>query len=322
MAGRIATLSAALLSAALVAGLAAAGPASVRLRIAPASIKRGQALSIAVGVSPAGVVCRGSAEAAAGARLLAPRRAVRGFASWVFRTTGSTALGRWDVGVACGAAGTARGHFTVRRAAPPAPAPPPVVPARVVVEKSGFSTELPLGPGDDTFAGYGLVLHNVSPDEDAVGVEILLNFVDAGGLILDSATANLHAIPAGATYYFGGLATFRGTPATMQVVSVRISTRQKKSIPGLPPVSNLRVVEDFQTEVLGELANPYSRTLSDIARITVVCFDGVGNVIGGGDTFPPAALPPGARAAFSVTVYGPPASRVASVQASVEPELE
>jgi len=40
------------------------------------------------------------------------------------------------------------------------------------------------------------------------------------------------------------------------------------------------------------------------------------------DTFPPAALPPGALAAFGVTIYGPPASQIASVQASVEPELE
>ena len=132
------------------------------------------------------------------------------------------------------------------------------------------------------------------------------------------------AIPAGATYYGGGEAIYEGAAPARTEVSVRVGSRRAKSAIALPPVSNVRVTEDFLgASVLGEVANPSStKSLSDLARITVVCFDGAGNVIGGGRTYPPTTLPPGGRAAFDASIEGLSASQIASAQVSVEPEYE
>jgi hypothetical protein len=190
----------------------------------------------------------------------------------------------------------------------------------VTVEKSGIAYRV--SSIGSTFAGWGAVLRNVSPDEDALRVELLVNILDASGLILESEAVSFVGIPAGATYFAGGESIFSGIPARIEV-TVRTGARQRKSIPGLPPVSNVRLSEGlFGLEVLGEIANPYAQTLSSIARITYVALDAAGNVIGGGRTYPPTSLPPGARAAFSGDLEGLSASQVARVEVSVEPEVD
>ncbi|MGZ8687396.1 MAG: FxLYD domain-containing protein [Gaiellaceae bacterium] len=189
--------------------------------------------------------------------------------------------------------------------------------------KSGIASRLS-GIGS-MFSGYGIQLQNVSPDEDALDVEVVVNILDASGLILKSESDTYAAIPAGATYYAGGEAiSSSGTPSRLEV-TVKVGARQKKSIPALPVVSNVRIVdtEYFGPEILGEIQNPYTKTLSSLARITFVCFDAGGNVIGGGYGYPETALPPGGRVAFDLRPEGGlTASQIASVQVSVEPELE
>jgi hypothetical protein len=104
-----------------------------------------------------------------------------------------------------------------------------------------------------------------------------------------------------------------------------VGERRKKSPVSLPQVSNVRVQDFFgQPQVLGEVANSStSKTLSSLARITFVCLDGAGNVLGGGLTYPPAGLPPGGRGGFSSLVEGAlVASQIASVQVSVEPDFD
>lgn len=106
-------------------------------------------------------------------------------------------------------------------------------------------------------------------------------------------------------------------------ITAQVQERAKKSII-LPPISNLRVGTDVfgSARVFGEFSNPYTRTMSSFARITVVVFDGTGTVIGGGFTFPDASVPPGGRIGFDTGVGGLTAGQIASVQASVEPEVE
>jgi hypothetical protein len=146
-----------------------------------------------------------------------------------------------------------------------------------------------------TFAGYGIVLQNVSPDEDALRVTVLVNIVDAGGRMLKSESDTYEAIPAGATYSAGGESIFGGTPARLEITTT-VGQRQKRS-PSLvlPPVSNLRVTSDFLgANAVGEVANPSTtKSLSGLARITFVCLDASGNVIGGGFTYPASAVPTG-----------------------------
>lgn len=130
-------------------------------------------------------------------------------------------------------------------------------------------------------------------------------------------------IPANITYYAGGDSIYSGTAARLEI-TVTTADHRKKAAVALPAVSNLRAESDFLgTNVVGEVANTSpSQTLSSLARITVVCFDSAENVIAGGSSFPPAALWPGGRAGFTVSVDSPTASQIASVQASVEPEYD
>jgi hypothetical protein len=100
-------------------------------------------------------------------------------------------------------------------------------------------------------------------------------------------------------------------------------SRASKTIPGLPPVSNVRVEDDFSgATVRGEFMNAYRQTMSSVARITCVCFDAAGNVIGGGYTYPAASVPPGGRLGFDHSVEGLRASQISAVQVSIEPEVE
>jgi hypothetical protein len=187
------------------------------------------------------------------------------------------------------------------------------------VEKAGIASRL--SSIGSTFAGYGIVLRNISPDEDAINVDVTVNILDASGLILETEVDNYIAVPAGTTYYAGGESIFNGQPARLEV-RVQTRQRQRKSIPGLPTVQNVRVTEGFLgAELSGELANPYSRPLSSLARITFVCLDAAGNAIGGGYTYPETDVPPGARIGFNTFIEGLSASQISSVQVSVEPEV-
>src|SRR5581483_2696990 len=198
------------------------------------------------------------------------------------------------------------GHLRKRTAVPPrpkpapAPAPPQPIAAKVLADKAGVSSRY--SSIGSTFAGYGVVLRNVSPDEDALRVSVLANVLDAAGRILASDSQDIVGIPAGATYYVGGDVIYSSaTPAVSLETSVQVGGRHSKSIGALPPIANLRWTSGSSgAEVDGEFSNPYTRTMSDLARIGVVCFDASGNVIGGDRTYPPAQLPPGGRAGFSV----------------------
>jgi hypothetical protein len=196
-----------------------------------------------------------------------------------------------------------------------------VIPANVVVEKSGIAARL--SSIGSWFGGFGIVLRNVSPDEDALDVQVTVNILDAGGRIVKTEVEYFIAIPAGMTYYAGGETIYEGAQPARLEVRTSVRERQKKSIPALPTVQNVRVTEGFLgAELAGEVVNPYTRPLSDLARITFACFDAAGNVIGGGYTFSDADVPPGSRIGFDTFIEGLSAAQIASVQVSVEPEVE
>jgi hypothetical protein len=223
-------------------------------------------------------------------------------------------LGKWTITAVCGRAGAATTSFMVT---PRAVAPQPV-PARVVVDKSGFSYA-------DTFSSrsmsLGVVLRNVSPDEDALRVQVTVNIVDGSGRILKTNASTISGIPAGSTYYQGDYVflDYADTP-TRLVITVQVGQRQTKKIGALPPTANLRAVDSFgDTRVEGEFSNPYAQTMSTSARITCAVFDNGGNVIGGGFTYPASSVSPGGRIGFSMGIEGVKLVRVATIQCSVEP---
>lgn len=289
----------------------------VRLRIAPKTVTGGERVTIAVAVSPAGVTCRGAIRPATGtAVILRAKRATPGQARWTVRTKASQA-GVSVVRVNCGKAGSARGSFRVRRPTPP---PPPVIPAKVVVEKAGIASRL--SSTGSWFAGYGIVLRNVSIYEDAISVSVTVNILDSGSRILKTEVDTYAAIPAGRTYYAGGESILEGGQPARLEVRAQVGERITKFLGGLPVVRNVRVSDSLLgAEVAGEVANPYAWRLSSRARITYACFDSADNVIGGGYTYLQTELPPGGRIGFKTLVEELSADQIASVRVSVEPKI-
>jgi hypothetical protein len=293
---------------------------TIRMRVAPSSVTAGQRVFVTAGVRPSGVLCKGALRHGGTSIPLRPKRAVGGAVSWTTRIPASGPGGVWTASLACAKAGTATARFSV---VIPPPPPPPTIPAKVIVVKSGVSSRYSyIG---STFVGYGVVLQNVSPDEDALEVAVTVNVLDAGGSILHSDSNTYVGIPASSTYYAGGESIYSGSTAAAKLeVTVQVGSGQAKRIGELPPVANIRWTEDFLgIDVLGEFTNPYSQTLASFARITAVCFDSAGNVIGGGRTYPSSSVAPGGRIGFDVSIEGAlHASQIASAQVSVEPKVE
>jgi hypothetical protein len=306
----------------LVATGAAAQRETVRVGVAPSNVSAGDSLFITAAVSPARASCTATiTRPGALASRLARKRASRGVVSWRWTVPKAAKGGVGVARVVCSGAGVGLARFRIT--APPPP-PPPSIPARVVVVKSGFAQGPPPFEFELTDLGYGVVLQNVSPDEDALDVSVLVNIRDSSGVILDSETDTYPLIPAGATYYAGGDSFFEGTAARLEI-TVTVGERRPKSAIELPQVANLRVeqglFDEADAEVTGEVVNPStSRTLSDLSEITFVAFDGAGNVIGGGREYLMAEVPPGGRVGFRTTAEGLSPSQIASVQASVEPD--
>jgi hypothetical protein len=267
------------------ASSAVAQAATVRVRISPPTVKAGNSVFITADVTPSTrKSCTATITRPGVTTRLAAKKAL-GVVSWRWVVPRTAKGGVGVARVACVGAGAGTARFRIIALPPPRP---PTIPARVVVTKSGISGRWLEGTGS-TFAGYGVVLQNVSPDEDAFDVQVLVNILDGGGRILKSETATYEEIPASATYYGGGDSIFTGTPARLEI-SVKVGERRKKASVALPQVSNLRVQDFFgRPQVLGEVANTStSKTLSSLARISFVCLDGAGNVLGGGLAYPPA----------------------------------
>ena len=320
-------LSLATLAAVVIVGFgahAAAAPvaeqsiAKVRVVQVAGRVQQGGIARVVLAVSPRGVRCLLTVRAPTGrVAIRSSRTAAAGRASFVW-TVGAAAIpGRWRVAVACGRAGRASTSFLVVRRAQPPPPPPPS--ATVVVEKSGFSFE------DTTTTrsvGYGVVLANTSTDQDAGNLTVNVNVLDASARVLTGESNTILVIPAASRYYLGSevFVTLAEVPASLEIRVTIGESRPRGAV--LPPVANVRVIDDSGTRVEGELTNPFTQELSSFARITAVVFDAAGNVAGGGFSFPDAAVPPGGRAGFSVRVFGVPISRAASAEVSVEPEID
>lgn len=298
---------------------AAAATNAVRVRVSPATVRAGESVVIAASGIPTTATCRPMLRSPTGsARSLASKKARSSQISWAWLVPKTAAPGRWTASVACVGAPKASAGFTVLQAAP-TPPPPQVIPAKLEVEKYGFGLDV-----DEflTWLNYGAVIRNLSPDEDALYVTVLVNVIGSNGQILESQSTFYAAIPAATTYYAGDvMLLFDEAPAVARIdVSVSFREGAKKAIT-LPPVSNVRVQGDQgPARVAGELQNTATTPLSEFAEITAVVFDAAGNVLGGGSRFPGAYVPPGERIGFEIYVWGRTYSEVASAQVSVESE--
>jgi hypothetical protein len=287
---------------------------SVRITSVTSQIVQGGIARVAARYAPSGGSCVATVvHAGSKPGTLGRRHSSSGLVRWTWRSGPNAAVGRWRVTVNCGRAGRAQAFILVVKKS---------VPAHVVVVKSGFS-QAPLEFSSSTEVDYGLVLQNTSPDETASRVSVTVNLVDSANHVIKTDADTIEAIPPSTTYYHGSV-TFTDSATTVSRLETIVQVGARSTVRlALPPVSNVLVSTDpdlNELRVTGEFSNPYTKTLSGLARITAVIFDAGGDVIGGSFTFPQSDVPPGGREGFDMGVGAVAPDRAASAQVSVEPE--
>jgi len=292
----IVTAAAALLFAGL-AGSAGAHATSLRFTALKGRWAQGDPAVVAVSAHPAGVVCRLAVRYKDGRSQpgLAVIGATGGTAKWRFKVMRDAAPGRASVTASCGAAGTVRHTILVVGS---------VIPARIVVVKDGWSIrQNPYGGGR---ISYGVILSNTSPNQDALQVYTLVNFVGPDNSLVGSATTKVPGIPGGQQFALGGEVPFLGgapTVSRLEIV-VQIGKRQPHAL-RLPAITNIRIAPSpFEPQwvgsVEGEVSNDAAALVLQNAQLSTVVFDAAGSVIGGGSGWAAASLPPSAREFFKI----------------------
>jgi hypothetical protein len=234
-----------------------------------------------------------------------------GHAKWTFRVASGAAPGHATVTASCGRAGTIRHTVLVVGS---------VIPARIAVIKDGYSIrQQQFG----SKVSYGVVLQNTSPNQDAVELQALVNFVGPDDKLVGSATTRISGIPAGQQFALGGDLNFPGgvpTIARLEVV-VQIGKRQAHAL-RMAPIANIYLEPSvFEPAWLGavdgEVSNPDVSLLLENTALSTVVFDSNGNVLGGGTGYAFASLPPGSREFFKITLGNDiPTAQAASAMVS------
>jgi hypothetical protein len=291
---RLAAISA-LVALSLTATAAAAIDAgnSFRFGFVPQRAFQGQPATLSVVVRPTGVLCTATVRYADRSLQRLPGvRARAGRASWRWKIPAKVKPGSATAAATCGRAGKGTRSFVV--------AGPPTAPARVVIKNSGFSQRVRF---TSRYVSYGVELSNPSPENDALDVTVLVNFVDATNRVVDSDSTRIDAIGAGTVYYLGGSTTI---PDASQVSKLEIVTRIAGQAPKrkLGPAFADVIVQAAKSDpawvgaVVGQIENDHPTSLLKRTSISTVIYDSAGTIIGGSTGDMSEELLPGIRAYF------------------------
>jgi hypothetical protein len=202
-----------------------------------------------------------------------------------------------------------------------------VIPARIHVVKSGWSVRnFPYG---GSAVSYGVILANESPQQDALDVKVLVNFVMADNRLIGSATVRVSDIAAGTQHAMGGDLNFPGgAPVARLEVVVEIGGRGPATHTK-PGISAVRVMPSpFEPawcgSVEGEVQNDHPTRTINTVELSAVVLDANGDVIGGGNGFALASLPPASRMFFKISSGMRPIalSRAATALVSIVPKYK
>jgi hypothetical protein len=297
------------------AGSATGRASGIRFVDGAHRVVQGNELSMTVSVSPGGVRCSAAVRYKGGKTQNLPSvTAAGGRASWKWKVARETAPGPARAYVSCGSAGRASRAFTVIGA---------VLPPTIHVVKSGWSVR-PFAAG--ALVSYGVILANESQQRDALDVKVLVNFVMSDNRLIGSATTRVSDITAGSQHAMGGELLFQGGApiARLEVVVVTGGGGPKSTL--FPGLSAVRVVPSpiepqWAGAVEGEVQNDSPTKSLQQAELSSVVLDADGNVIGGGNSFAAAPLPPSSRMFFKISngMRAIPASKAASALVSVVP---
>lgn len=307
------------LCVASVAGAAVETSASLRFSFLPQKAFQGQPAALAVAVRPSGVRCTASVRYTDGrGQALGAVVARSGRAAWRWTLPAAARIGLATASVSCARAGRISRTFAVSGS--------PAAPARVIVQKNGFSQRVRFSSRE---VSYGLVLANPSPEKDALDVSVLVNFVDATNRVVKTDTTSVAGVAAGSQYFLGSSTTIPdGTPVSKLEIVTRIGGQAPKSV-HYAPTADVQVLQSlydlgFVGAVQGQMTNDLPSFVLSNAQVSAVIFDPAGEVIGGGTGYGSAALLPGVRAYFqaSLGLSAVPIDRAATAGVSVSGRYE
>lgn len=313
------------LAVAVVATLGAAqsavarsGP-KVRFAFVPQRAYQGKPASVTVRAKPAGVRCTLGVKYSNGSPQsgLGRVRAVAGRAQWTWDLALSAPVGPAVASVSCGGSGHITRRFTVVGGT--------ARPSKLVVVTQGWSQRPDrVGPGSNV--SYGVQLSDPSETRDAQGVVVLVNFLDASGTVLQSATTNVAAIGASSIFNLGG---YTHVPSQTPVARLEIVVQTKEWVAHAlhqPALENVHIVPSqyepaWVGSVDGDLINDHPTATLTNAQLSIVLFDSAGKVVGGGTGYLFAALPPGTRSFFSASsgLSSVPVAQATTAAISIEP---
>ena len=261
----------------------------------PMQASQGQIVVLKVTVSKPKASCSVRVRYADGAlqKGLKPAHAVSGRVTWKWRVPATAAPGTAHVSVACGAAGSLERQFQVvtkQRSAP-----------KLTIVKQGFT--LRYKPTGSSTASFGVILRNESSGEDAVNVNVLVNFVSPGNVVVGSVSKTIPLVSAARTYNYGGSLDWQGYPSVARIETVVTVSAHSPTHPRFPDLANVAIVGSpydpgFVGEIDGELRNADKRWTLGNTNLSIVVLDAAGNVIGGGTGSSFAPVAPGARILF------------------------
>jgi hypothetical protein len=266
---------------------------SLRFGFVPQRTFQGQPASLSVVVRPTGTRCTASIRYAdRSVQKLPTVKSRAGKAAWKWTIPTKVKLGSATATVTCGKAGKVARSFAVVGA--------PTEPARIVIQKNGFSQRVFFSSRK---VSYGIELSNPSPENDALGVNVLVNFLDATNRVVDTDTTKIDAVGAGTVFYLGGSTSI---PDSSQVSKIEIVTKIGGQAPKrkLGPAFSDILVQAQRSDpawtgaVVGQILNDYPTMLLKGTKISAVVYDSAGNVIGGSTGRNSDELLPGVRAYF------------------------
>jgi len=292
---------------------------TLRFSFVPQQAFQGLPAAVSILVKPAAVRCALSVRYADGSLQsgLGETRSASGRAAWKWDMALDAPAGPARAAVHCGRSGSLSRVFTVVGGT--------VRPSKLQIVAQGFS-QRPDSYDSGSAVSYGVVLDNPSDIRDAQNVTVLVNFLDAGGKVLQTATNRAGTIGAAATYNVGGSAQLP-TQAPVSRLEVVVQTDGfVKHAFHEPALENVHVVAstfepDWVGAVRGDVINDAPLQTLTNAQLSIVLFDAAGKVIGGGTGYLLAALPPGTRAFFDagLGLNSVPAARVSTAAVSIQP---
>jgi hypothetical protein len=176
-----------------LAASAAAAPTGLKFGSFPSRALQGDVVGVTVAVARAGDVCALGVKYADGSTQLglSPHAVQHGQVAWTWKVPTEVRTGPARVSVGCKSGKLSRPLMVVDAALPP----------KIDVLKQGFSVRTPEYGGDTV--SFGVILANRSKVDDARDVSVLVNFVNAGNVLIGSSLKKVALIRADTEYAFG-----------------------------------------------------------------------------------------------------------------------